>query len=283
MSNSSGLPSFQFALQQITIYYGLFTLIAGVFGGLLNVLIFTTLKTFRQTPCVFYLTVASIVSIGQLLTSLLIRILSIGFFIDPTRISWLCKTRVFLIQFCALISLTCMCLATIDQFISMTHRKLSSLQLAHRHIVIVCIISSIHGLFFLMYYDTPFGICTIINPTFAIYFTYIYMPVVLGFIPILTMITFALLAFFSIRTVASRNVHIERLSRDRQLTAMVLVNAVFIVISTLPYIIGNIYGLSLVTTNELLLSLIYFINSITILFYYVSYAVSYIIERKMND
>jgi hypothetical protein len=275
MSNSSTIIFFQFVTQQITIYFGLFILITGVFGDLLNILVFTTLNTFRNTPCVFYLTIASVVNAGQLLTSLLIRILSIGFYIDPTTTSWFCKIRVFLVQYCAVVSLTCTSLATIDQFISMTHRRLSSLQLAHRHIILACIISSIHGIFFLIYFDTPNGICAIINLNFEKYFSYFYFPILLGILPVITMITFALLAFFSIRTIANRHIHIERLSRDRQLTAMVLIQVVFIVVTTVPYIISNIYSLSFVTTDQLLLARCNLINSITILFYYASSAVSF--------
>ena len=263
-------------LNQITNYYGLFILITGVFGGLLNILVFQTLNTFRDTPCVFYLTIASIVNVGQLLTSLLIRILSIGFNIDPTILSWFCKLRVFSIQFCALISLSCTSLATIDQFISVTHRQLSSLQLAHRHIILSCVISSIHGIFFLICYDIPNGICQIININFGTYFSYFYFPFMLGFIPVITMITFALLAFFIIRKTTNLHVHIERLSRDRQLTAMVLIQVLFICILTVPYIINNIYSLNLVTTDQLLIARCYLLNSITILFYYGSYAVSLI-------
>lgn len=280
MPNSTITESFQLIIQQITIYYGLFILITGVFGCLLNILVFTTLKTFQRVPCIFYLTIASIVNVGQLLTSLLVRILAIGFYINLTAVSWFCKCRVFLLQFCALVSLICMSLATVDQFMSMTHRHLSSLQLAHRHIIMACIISSFHGIFFLIYYDTPHDVCEIINVNFAKYFSYFYFPVLLGLVPVLTMVIFASLAFFNIRTIASRHVHIIRLSRDRQVTAMVLVQVVFIVLSTVPYIISNIYSLSLVTTDQLLIAQSYLANSITILLYYGSYAVSCLFESR---
>ncbi|CAF1388434.1 unnamed protein product [Adineta steineri] len=103
------------------------------------------------------------VDTAQLLTSLLIRILSIGFLIDPTTILWFCcKTRMFFAEFSILVALG------------------------------------------------------------------FYIPVVIGILPIITMIIFALLAFISIRTIASRNIHIERLGRDRQLTAVTLIYVVFI-------------------------------------------------------
>jgi len=278
--DSSIIITYNFLAQQITIYCSIFILIIGILGGLLNVLVFTTLKTFRKSPCIFYLTTASIVNVGQLLTSLLIRILSIGFQIDPTSISWFCKIRIFSVQFCALISLICMSLATIDQFISMSHRQLSNLQIAYRNIIIACIITTIHGIFFIFYYDTPNGVCQIVNLNFGKYFSYFYFPVFLGLAPVIIMITFALMAFFTIRTVASRQIHIERLSHERQITAMVLVQVIFIVILTLPYVISTIYTLSLITTDQILIARYYFVNTITILGYYGSYAVSFIFEGR---
>jgi len=281
--DSSIIATYYFLAQEITIYCGLFIATLGVFGGLLNVLVFTTLKTFRKTSCIFYLITASIVNVGQLLTSLLIRILAVGFHIDPTSISWICKIRIFSIQFCGVISLACMSLATIDQFMSLSKQHVSNLYTAHRNIMIACILITIHGIFFLIYYDTPNGVCVIINPNFEKYFSYFYFPVVLGFAPVTIMVTFASIAFYNTRTIASRRVHIERLSRDRQITAMVLVQVVFIVLLTVPYIICNIYTMSLVTKNELLIARLYLLNASTILGYYGSYSVSITFKERNKN
>ncbi|CAF4371476.1 unnamed protein product, partial [Adineta steineri] len=105
----------KFALKEVTAYFGLFILIIGIIGGILNVIIFTTLKTFRETTCAFYLTFASLVGMGQLLTALFVRILSDGFSIDPRSMLWFCKTYFFASNWCLSVWLTSMCLATIDQ------------------------------------------------------------------------------------------------------------------------------------------------------------------------
>ncbi|CAF4164020.1 unnamed protein product, partial [Adineta steineri] len=68
-------------------------------------------------------------------------------------------------------------------------------------------------------------------------------------LPLTTMTTFSLLAFYNARTLISRQINIIRLSRDRQLTAMTLVHVVFVVITTLPYIIYYIYSINQ-TTND---------------------------------
>jgi len=55
--------SLNVAIQQIAKYYGIPVFIMGVSGGFLNIIVFLSLKTFRQNSCAFYLTIMSIVNI----------------------------------------------------------------------------------------------------------------------------------------------------------------------------------------------------------------------------
>jgi len=71
-----------FVSKQITIYFGSSILILGIIGGLLNLLVFLSLKTFRESSCAFYLTVMSAVNVGQLITGLLTRVMDVGFSIE---------------------------------------------------------------------------------------------------------------------------------------------------------------------------------------------------------
>lgn len=269
-----------YIIQQLNIYVGLFIFITGVIGGLLNIIIFRTLKTFRQTSCGFYLTVTSIFNIGQAIFALSTRIFDAGFSINLTNIPWTCKLRTFLAQSCVLLSLTGMSLVTIDQFLSMTdHRHWSNLRLAHRHMIIACILWSIHGIVALIFWNTPYGICIATGNAYRIYLMNFYLPVLLGCLPIVIMTIFSLLAFFRIRTLASREINIVRLSRDRQLTAMALLQVAIIVLASLPYTIFNIYDLNLPTTNPEDAARRRLIGTIVVLFYYENFAVSSI-ERK---
>ncbi|CAF4196806.1 unnamed protein product [Adineta steineri] len=234
-----------FASEQISIYFGLSILILGVIGGILNLIVFTTLKTFRETTCAFYLTVVSSVNIGQLIISLFIRILSDGFNTDIRKISWVCKIHIYMASVFALISMTVMCFATINQYISMTkYRRFSNLQLAHYGVVSTCFIWSIYTISFLIFWDSSSGVCTINNLSFSIYSSRFHFPILLGFLPISIMITFSILAFHSARTLISRQMNIVRLSRDRQLTAMTLVHVMFIIITTIPYVVFFVYLLN---------------------------------------
>ncbi len=81
------IESLVVAYQQVIIYSGISVLIVGLIGNCLNLIVFLSLKTFRQNSCVFYLTMMSIVNIGQLITGLLTRIMISGVDIDWTQSS----------------------------------------------------------------------------------------------------------------------------------------------------------------------------------------------------
>ncbi|CAF4247742.1 unnamed protein product, partial [Adineta steineri] len=109
---------------QITIYLGTVSLIAGVIGGLLSIIIFLSLRTFRQSSCAFYLTIMSIFNIGQMLIGLLAVIMINGFNVDWSQSPlFYCKFRYYSYQVCALTSMTCICLATIDQYFATCSRQ----------------------------------------------------------------------------------------------------------------------------------------------------------------
>ena len=268
-----------FSSKEITVYCGLFILITGMIGGILNVIIFTTLKTFRQTTCAFYLTFASIVGMGQMMTALLVQILSGGFLVDPTKISWFCKINYFAGNWCFAVWITSVCLATIDQYLSMSeYRHFSNLRLAQRFIIITCIFWSIHSLFILIYWDAPSGVCMAINPIYGNYYSKFTVPVLYGCLPISIMSVFSILAFYNARTLASRHVNIVRSNLDRQLTAMILIYVIYIVIAIIPFFSFYIYILNIYTTDPEQLAYNALIFTITILTQYSMFAVCIIID-----
>ena len=72
---------------QVTIFFGIPILIAGLIGGILNIIVFLSLKTFRQSSCAFYLTTISILAICQLVSGSFTRTLITGFNIDWSKSS----------------------------------------------------------------------------------------------------------------------------------------------------------------------------------------------------
>ncbi|UJR34533.1 hypothetical protein I4U23_027310 [Adineta vaga] len=80
--------------------------------------------------------IASICNILQLVSSLLLRILSVGLSLDYTRTSHIwCKTRVSLAMSVLYIASFSICLSTIDQFLITSRdvhiRQISQIKLAH--------------------------------------------------------------------------------------------------------------------------------------------------------
>jgi len=87
------------------------------------------------------------------------------------------------------------------------------------------------------------------------------------------------LAFYGARTLASRQLNIVRLSRDRQLTAMILVYVIYIIIVLIPFTIFYIYSLNTYTTDPEQTAYNALIVTITILIEYSMFAVSIIFEK----
>jgi hypothetical protein len=218
------------ATNQSTIYGGFFVFFVGMIGNILNIIIFTSLKTFRETSAAFYMTATSAADIFQLVVGLLSRILISGYNIDPTKTSsFICKTRQFILITTWLIIFTCMCFATIDQFLSSTNRwrHLCNTKVASRLVIIAIIVCLLHGIPILLFqglYPPP-GTgqtsCSFTNTGFSIYYNQFLFPVLLGVLPLLIRIIFGLLAFINVRRLQYHKVPIVRLERDKQLTAMV--------------------------------------------------------------
>ena len=271
----STVDLFNFITQQIYIYFGLFILVFGLIGGILNVIIFTTLNTFRETTCGFYLTTLSLINTAQLLPAFFVRVLSDGLGTGIRNISWVCKIHTYVTVWCILSSMATLCLAAIDQYISMSaYRHYSTKRFARRAILSIFVIVSLYCICFAIYSSVPFGICTMINSSFLTYVSRFHSPILRSFLPMTTMTTFSLLAFYSARTLNRRQINIVRLSRDRQLTAMTLCHVVSVVITTLPYIIFYIYTLSQTTQDPERIARNNMILAVTTLTYYSSAAVS---------
>ena len=280
------MSSFTVITQQVSIYYGIPVLVAGVVGGILNTIVFLSLKTFRESSCAFYLTIMSIVNIAQLLTGLLTRIMISGYGVDWTATSpFYCKFRYFLLYTCTLISLTCICLATIDQYFAtcsrVRWRQWCNLKIAYRVTAIIIIFWSLHGILYLVFYDTIYSpvsgksACTIIDPTFIKYQFFGYALILAGILPISITIFFALMAFRNVRQLSYQTVPLVRRELEKQLTMMVLVQVAVNSFTLLP---SNI--VSAIQTNTAFMSdpnvaaRIQFASIMALLIYYLNFTVS---------
>jgi len=269
------VDTLNFIIQQMHIYFGISIIAIGVLGNLSNIIIFSTLKTFRETSCGFYLIVLSIVNMGEMVIPLMSRVFNEGFKINLARHSVVCKMQSFIIIWSLLMSLAILCSATIDQLISISkYRQYSNQRIARRIVLVLCLIVGLYSSIFPIFWDSPTGVCASTSPAVARYSTTFQYPVLFGFLPLTTITVFSSLAFYKSRTITSRNINIVRLSRDRQLTAMTLCHALFVVVTQLPFVIVFIYTTSQTNLDAEQTARNKLIYTITVLIEYSNFAVS---------
>lgn len=230
---------------QIHIYGGFIFIIAGLTGNFMNVLIFSSIRTYRTTPCTFYFLIHGLGSIAFLIINLPYRILSSGYGSDFLQTSsiW-CKTRQYLIISIGSLIFTCSCLSTIDQYLSTSRnvylRNLSNIKLAYRLILITLIVCCLHAIPGIFYFNIhPISnICAITNTIYA-YYAIGYILGLNCIIPVLIMFLFGCLTYRNIRAVR----HLVAQQTDRQLTKMTLFQIIVVIVTVTPYGIGFVYNL----------------------------------------
>ncbi len=272
--------------QQVTIYLGIPILTFGLIGDIFNLIVFLSLKTFRDNSCAFCLTVMSSVDIGQLITGLFSRIMISGFGIDWTLSStFYCKFRAYCFQFCALTSFVCMSLAAINQCLATCSnprwRRWSNIKIAHRVIIVVMFIWLVHGIPYWIYFnhvqsEVPGNItCISSNEIFEQYHINVVTLVFSGFLPISINGVFGYLAYHNIQQFDRRALPYVQRELDNQLTAIILIQFIYHTIVTIPYLILTILQQDIMLTNDPVeAARLQFFTNLTLCIYYLNYAVS---------
>ncbi|CAF1376500.1 unnamed protein product [Adineta steineri] len=292
--SSTVIASLIAANQPVIIYFGISILIIGLVGNCLNAIVFLSLKTFRENSCAFYLTIMSIVNIGQLISGLLSRILMSGFNIDYTQTSlFYCKFRTFFFQFTTSLSLACICLASIDQYFATCTRlqwqQWSNIKTTRRILIIITFILMIIQIPCLIYYKhiqpipTEKTICGITNMSFVqfnMYFNYLFLGNVL---PYSLTILFGTMAYRNTQQSSNRTVPLIRLQLDKQLTAMVLVQIVYNFFSLFPTLIAYSIGSYGNIQDPMIKASVDLAYTITLCVYYSYFASSFYIYISVSE
>ncbi|CAF1105908.1 unnamed protein product [Adineta steineri] len=278
------ITALKFDATQVAIYGGITVFIPGVLGELLNTIVFLSLRTFRQNSCAFYLTIMSIVNIGQLFAGLLARVMLYVIDYDGTESSlFYCKFRLYFSHICVMTSLTCFCLATIDQYCATSSnprfQQLCNIKLAQRLVIIFSFIWAVHGIpYAVLYYHSVSSTtgkvsCVMTNTIYLQYRAYFIVLILLGFLPLSITALFGFMAYRNVQRSPHYTKPLIRRELDRQLTVMVLVQVLVNIFTLLPYAIVNILSLQMENTNNLLLKTqIQLASNITLIMYYVYYA-----------
>jgi hypothetical protein len=231
----------------------------------------------------------AIVNAGHLITGFLSRIMISGFNIDWTLSStFYCKFRFYFATVCISMSFTCICLATIDQFLATCSnprlQRWSSIKVAHRMIAIFIIIWLLLGIPYWIYYDhiqsniTGQQTCMSSNQIFQQYFVKVYTPIFIGFLPIFLNTLFGILAYYNMKHLAYRTVPLVRRELDKQLTVIVLTQTLLVFFATVPYVIVTILNSDMnIVSDPVIAGRLQFASTLTVCIYYVNFAVS---DRK---
>lgn len=269
------------ASQHYTLIVSFIILFSGVFGHAANIFVLTHLKTFRDNPSAFYLIAESVVNLFQMLIPFTSRIAINGFAHDLTQTSLLwCKLRQVLSQTSTLVSLSIVCFAAIDQYLSTNLRphlrQISTVSLAKGLIISAIIIWIVHGIPIAIFFEIqPITGCNMYNQGFINYITYVYYLILTGSLPITVSTLFSILAYRNVRRIVRRQIGVRRRRLDQQLTAMILVRGGFLVATTTPYVLQRIYTLSVVINKNDLIhkAVVQLVGAVTISFFYLNYSV----------
>jgi len=278
--------TFLFVEDQISIYCGTPVFVAGVVGGLLNTIVFLSLRTFRQSSCAFYLTIMSIFNVLTLVFGLSQLVFPALSGLDGTVTSlFYCKFRIYFDVVAIETSMTCFCLATIDQYFATCSRprwqQLCNIKLAQRIIIISVIIWVLHGIPYLIYYDhivsptTNKITCTNTNYIFEQYRIFGIILILIGYLPIAIVALFGLMAYRNVRQIAYRTVPLVRRQLDKQITVMVLVQVVANIFTLLPFTTVDAVATSkILTVDPVTQAKLQFATIVTLILSYITFAVS---------
>ena len=278
---SSVASTILYISQQFAIYSYSIILIIGLLGNIRNILVFTCAKAFRRNQSAFYLIALSISDCGLLLMALPFRLTELAFNYDTTQASvvW-CKLRPLISFTLGFMSLSSICFASIDQYLSTNHnprlKRLSTLKLAHRLTYSAIIIWILYDCLFLIFFDLqPSSGCAIYNIYFANYYSFFHFIALNGVIPIFISSIFSLLAYLNVRRIIQLRMPVVRRKLERQLTAMVLAKVVIFVVTTFPSILFQIYLLNVTVrpSDTIRLAIHQLISSIAYALFYANAAV----------
>ncbi|CAF0933674.1 unnamed protein product [Rotaria sordida] len=262
-------------------YVGLTILLLGTIGNMINVISFARLESLKTLASSLFLLTSCIASQVVLVTGLLTRVIRGFSLIDPVYTSVvLCKVRWMIRTAAGAVSLTCVCLAAIDRYLSSCHN-------VHRHGLItikrarwsifisICFWSSIFSSYAVFYTaPTPLS-CTIANPIFA-YFTSYFNLFHYSILPLSVLSIFCMLTWHNLGQQPATYIRGGIRLYD-QITRMLIAQSIDILITSFPNMIWQIYTVTSQSTTKSSLRMAQenLINTICVLIGFSTHAITF--------
>ncbi|CAF3987276.1 unnamed protein product [Adineta steineri] len=252
LTDTVAILQLQLISQRLNLTVGFILLISGIVGNLLNIFVFLNSGNYKNNACSLYVIVRSFFDLIVVGFGLGTRILSYNFQIDLTNISriW-CKLRVALIYATCLVSLTCICLQSIDAYLSssrhVAYRRMSNVRIARYLIAGSICIWILHEVPYVYFQDlvdvAGILVCLSTNANYAWYHNYFVIIGLWTIIPITIIIVFGFLSYIHLR---------ERhalLDLTRQMINMTLFQSASVFIFQVPSEIAVAYFLATANVN----------------------------------
>ncbi|CAF1588538.1 unnamed protein product [Adineta ricciae] len=256
---------------QFSTYVTIPICILSIIGEIFNIIVFLSLKTFRQNSCAFYLMSMSIFNFIRLVFSTLFIVISTAFSIDWSfALFYYCQFRNLIVASCNLSAITCLCLAIADQYFATCSRhrlqQWSNIKIAYRVTGTIAIVWILHAIPYCIYFNqlsmSNNAVCITKNPIFLKYHTYGYFLTYGNLFPLIAVI-FGVMSFRNARNLTTRANLLVRRELDKQLTMMVLVEICVYVLTYIPYSISNGYSTLNTNRDPTFLAQLNLINTVT--------------------
>ncbi|UJR34190.1 hypothetical protein I4U23_021596 [Adineta vaga] len=259
---NSTMNNIEFVSRQLMIILGITMFIFGFIGNILNIRVFTLWSRSRRTTnnanvnnrtnnaSLYLLTssISNLIIIGYLLPT---RILSDGYQYRVTQntVLVLCKLRYYSLHTFNMISLTCVCIATLDRYLISSRdvrlRNLSTTRKGTKFIICMILLTfGLHNIPIGLYFDVSHdGKCVIYSDVYLCYYRYTVQIILHGILPIIFFSFFAFLIYRQLKSMKSRDNEQRFVIVDKQLSQMLLLVSITMIVSSISYSIESIYDL----------------------------------------
>lgn len=273
--------------KEIGRYIGIPVWVASIIGELLSIIVLLSLKTFRESSGGFYLIGMSTFNFIRQSLSTNFILISMTFGMDYSiSIVFFCRIRNMINTICNMSSVSCLCMAVIDQYFATCTRpqwqQWSNIRLAHRITAIITIIWIVNGIFYAVYVDavlpTNTALCASTNAKFLQYHAYGHLLIFNNVVPLIPLI-FGLMPYRNVRNIAHRTVPLVRCELEKQLTVMILVQMLVYACTYLPFAIVTTILAIYPNNNPFYLAAMNLANAITFIISIYSHGVRILIVQ----
>ena len=244
---------------------GILVYIFGLIGNTVNIYVFGVwcrprrrINTVHQSSHVnnghhtsnssLYLLVSSCANFLQIVYPVLTRIVFDGFQYPKTKDNQLgtCQLRFYVLHTSDIISLLCICMATLDRYlISSRNVRLRRLAPTRRRtkivIFLIIFLAGSHNIPIGIYYQaSALNECSISSEVYSFYYLCVIQIFLHGIFPVCFLSIFGGLTYKQLRTMQRINQR-RNFNSEKQLSRMILLLCIAILLSSVPYSIQHIY------------------------------------------